>query len=66
MQICHDCGMRYGNRHGIDIIATYYLGHCDICNQDKIVTEPRDYWISLNDMPTLRSQYVRDNDPEEV
>jgi len=42
--ICADCGERWGRRpagnpHG----ATWHMGTCDICDEAKAVTEPRDY-----------------------
>jgi len=40
--ICDECGKKYGHMKE-NHIATYYYGHCDYCNTDKIVTEARDY-----------------------
>jgi hypothetical protein len=39
--ICDECGMKYGKPRGS--VATYYLGFCDYCKTDKVVTEVRDY-----------------------
>lgn len=39
--VCHDCGIKYGEPR--DCYATYHLGKCDVCGEEKAVTEPRDY-----------------------
>lgn len=39
--VCSDCGNKYGNRKcGI---ATFHIGTCGVCGEEKEVTEPRDY-----------------------
>lgn len=39
--ICFDCGKKYGRHQGG--ICTVHLGICDVCGQEKPVTEPRDF-----------------------
>ena len=42
--ICNDCGRTYGKRpEGNPYGATYHVGTCDICGEEKEVTEPRDF-----------------------
>ena len=39
--ICSDCGNKYGRRKcGI---ATWHNNTCDVCGEEKAVTEPRDF-----------------------
>lgn len=39
--ICAACGIKYG-RHACGI-ATWHSGKCDVCGEESIVTEPRDF-----------------------
>ncbi|HET8686350.1 MAG TPA: hypothetical protein VFM18_06760 [Methanosarcina sp.] len=39
--ICAACGIKYG-KQSCDI-ATWHSGKCDVCGEDAIVTEPRDF-----------------------
>jgi len=45
--ICCDCGKRYGrklpSKH-----ATWHHGECNVCGEDDIVTEPRDFGHLVN------------------
>lgn len=40
--ICADCGRKYQTRGGSGI-STFHQDICDVCGEDKTVTEPRDY-----------------------
>ncbi len=40
--VCQDCGTKKGWRQ--HQISTWYQGHCDVCGEDKIVTEFRDFF----------------------
>jgi len=37
---CSKCGNKYGEHKGM---STYYIGICDVCGIEAIVTEARDY-----------------------
>jgi hypothetical protein len=39
--ICLDCGNKYGRRAGG--VCTMHVGKCDVCGEEKSVTEPRDF-----------------------
>lgn len=39
--VCAICGDKYGY-HEADV-ATWHINKCDICGEDSIVTEPRDF-----------------------
>jgi hypothetical protein len=42
--VCLDCGARYGYRGATDgHIMTMHIGTCDICGEERAVTEPRDF-----------------------
>lgn len=41
--VCHDCGVKYGNKQYENHISTWHNGTCGVCNQEKPVTEPRDF-----------------------
>ena len=41
MEICNDCGIKYGTR--LDMFSTMHTGVCQWCNKKKAVTEHRDY-----------------------
>jgi len=49
-RICDECGNYYGNREDswamCPQVATYHLGVCDVCEEEKPVTEPRDFGLS--------------------
>ena len=38
---CFDCGKKYGEPRGY--CATFHTGRCDVCGEEKSVTETRDY-----------------------
>jgi len=38
---CADCGEKYGEARGY--CATFHTGRCDVCGEEKSVTETRDY-----------------------
>jgi hypothetical protein len=38
---CFDCGKKYGEPRGY--CATFHNGRCDVCGEEKSVTETRDY-----------------------
>jgi hypothetical protein len=40
--VCHDCGTRYGRRVPGEA-STWHIDTCDVCGQEKPVTQPRDY-----------------------
>jgi hypothetical protein len=40
--VCVDCGLKYG-RTPEGHVATYHIGKCDVCGEEKAVTEFRDY-----------------------
>jgi len=39
--ICFDCGDKYGQYH--DGVSSVWEGKCDICGENKPVTETRDF-----------------------
>lgn len=39
--VCLECGKKHGRR--IPEIATWHIGKCDVCDQEKEVTAPRDF-----------------------
>jgi len=39
--VCLDCGKKHGRR--VPEMATWHIGKCDACGQEKEVTEPRDF-----------------------
>jgi hypothetical protein len=42
--ICNDCGRAHGKRpEGNPYGATYHMGKCGICGEEREVTEPRDW-----------------------
>jgi hypothetical protein len=38
---CISCGLKYGEARGS--CATFHNGRCDVCGEEKLVTETRDY-----------------------
>jgi len=38
---CMECGLKFGKRS--PSIACWHIGKCGSCNQEKEVTEPRDF-----------------------
>ena len=38
---CADCGKEHGER--FPRISKWHYGKCDVCDENKSVTEPRDY-----------------------
>jgi hypothetical protein len=40
-QVCNDCGEKYGNY--VAGMSSHWMAKCDICGEDKAVTESRDY-----------------------
>jgi|GEM_PF-2400353 hypothetical protein len=43
--VCDDCGNAFGRnpKTGTDRLSTYSPGKCDICEEEKIVTQFRDF-----------------------
>ena len=41
--ICRDCAFAAGTSTLDGHLSTMHQGHCDWCDTDKVVTEPRDY-----------------------
>ena len=45
--VCHDCGIAAMTKTDLkkrkSFIATYHMGICEVCNEKRAVTEPRDY-----------------------
>lgn len=41
--VCTDCGVKASTK-GCFKISTFHQGTCDVCEQDKAVTEPRDFY----------------------
>jgi len=39
--ICDECGKKYGSR--VPEISTFHYGWCEWCDEEKAVTESRDY-----------------------
>jgi len=54
--ICSDCGKEVGGwpkGH----VGTFHNGHCDVCEQEKVVTEPRDYhYPSIQKLNIIRAR----------
>lgn len=40
---CHECAIKAGGKVVEGHLATWHYGTCDVCNDKKGVTEPRDY-----------------------
>jgi hypothetical protein len=38
---CFDCGIKYGEPRGG--VSSMWMAKCNICNEEKAVTETRDY-----------------------
>jgi hypothetical protein len=38
---CWDCGTKHGTR--ANFVASWHDGKCDVCKENKAVTEPRDF-----------------------
>lgn len=43
---CTECAEDYGGVEKEGYLASWHLGYCDVCKQEKLVTEPKDYWSS--------------------
>jgi hypothetical protein len=46
--VCKECAERAGgsskrSRALCNMVATYHMGKCDICGQEKPLTQPRDF-----------------------
>lgn len=41
--ICLLCGKKYGTI--VPRMATWHLDRCDVCGNERAVTEPRDFFI---------------------
>lgn len=48
--VCHDCGQEWGRWYDngeyfgpVKHCATYHVNRCEVCGQEKPVTEARDY-----------------------
>lgn len=39
--VCYECGMKHGRR--APGVAAWHSDKCDVCDQQKDVTEPRDF-----------------------
>lgn len=51
--ICMDCGIEYGK--ATPGCATFHNGKCAVCDQEKVVTESRDY--GHPDLDKSKKQY---------
>jgi hypothetical protein len=40
---CWDCGTKHGANKKQDRISSWHYGECDVCKENKNVTEVRDY-----------------------
>jgi hypothetical protein len=40
-QVCNDCGNKYGNY--VAGLSSHWMGKCDVCGEEKSVTEARDF-----------------------
>jgi len=50
--ICDQCALSLGGHAEPGHLATYHVGTCDVCLEEKAVTEPRD-WNGLYDEQPL-------------
>ena len=41
--VCADCGLKASGGRCFEV-STYHVGKCDVCGQEKPVTEPRDFY----------------------
>lgn len=41
--ICDDCAKKKGGKEVLGHLATYHVGRCGVCKENKNVTEPRDF-----------------------
>ena len=41
--VCVDCGHKYGQRITPGRLSTMHMDECDVCGQEKPVTQPRDF-----------------------
>ena len=46
--ICYECALKLGGLMHPDHIATYHMGICDKCREEHVVTEPRDYGLTMD------------------
>jgi hypothetical protein len=57
-QVCYDCGTKYGEIR--NMASTMWNGECDVCGENKAVTEARDYgflWKGIREVDeTLKSE----------
>ncbi len=42
--LCIDCAKSVGSSIPLHHMPTWHLGICFVCKQEKVVTEPRDYY----------------------
>ena len=48
--ICYRCARIRGGSMADDHLATFHKGHCDVCGEIAIVTEPRDYRLKTEEV----------------
>lgn len=49
---CHECAVDNGGAMVKSHLATWHSGVCDVCRENKPVTEPRDYRYPKFKKPT--------------
>jgi len=54
--VCRDCGLEASGGKCFSL-STYHVNKCDVCEQEKAVTEPRDfYYPSLERFNEIRTK----------
>lgn len=51
--ICSECAKSKGGYWPEGHVGTFHDGKCDVCEREKLVTEPRDYRLSSTDAGEL-------------
>jgi hypothetical protein len=54
-QVCHECGIKYGEARSS--VSTFWNGECDVCGENRGVTEARDYGYMWKGIRDLREEH---------
>jgi hypothetical protein len=52
--VCYDCGIEFGQRR--TLVSTWHVGECDVCGQEKPITEVRDFGYFNKTLMTPKQQ----------
>jgi hypothetical protein len=56
-QVCHECGIKYGEAR--NSVSTFWNGECDVCGENRGVTEARDYGFLWKGICSLREEHQK-------